>query len=173
MEITKFDGFATEILDYAKNMLTSGQDISPEAFFLVIYQNAFTEAMLIPDLWGKPAKEVKGIIESSWERIKSDIRNAGKHAKLIAVVMLADTYIQTLENATKRIKHGANDTAAFTPSPGQQQALCVNIFLDGSQWMYSYEYTQKGNVLMFSPLYKIQTIDSPIARLRNLWPSNA
>lgn len=136
-------------LKTAQSLVREGEEVVPQVM-LVARENG--NPVMIPLVGvveffrSKEGKiKLKGVVKNVWKGISSD-----KPAlKLIAVLVLSDTFIESMPLAEWK-KMGEKRKTPFAPKPGMAEALMIVASLSDGDVLYQWPYVRGEQEVVFT-----------------------
>lgn len=163
--------------ELAKAEMKRRGDTLDARIFLFFQSEGFSEGMLIPN---SPAlfadittmRSIPRVINTAYVNMINIYSEMQRTIELKAVVMVTDAYV---ENIDKMPEPGARRTTAFTPQPGQQEAISIAVYEKEKTYNINWLYKRRPEGIVFSSDPDIaETKHLPgSTRLGDLWPADA
>ena len=156
---------------HMKEILLKGDEVLPLLIYYAlenghdaIFPVGGLETLFTSDEW---KKRLPAAIKALWNRITS----SKPGLKLVAVLMQSDAWAETVsdEEWEKTMKEGRK--APFTPKPGEQEALVIQVTLEDLNLLFQLPYVKGGGEIVFKEVIeKTESFSHRGARLSRLWP---
>ena len=154
-----------------KDILLKGEEVLPLITYYALengHPAIFPVAGLVELFSSDEVKrKLPGAIKTLWNRITS----SKSGLKLVAVLMASDSWIENVsdEEAEKLVKEGRK--VPFTPKPGEQEALVIQVTLEDQNLLFQLPYVKGGGEIVFKEVIeKTESFAHRGARLSRLWP---